>query len=90
MIWDDMLRDRVGQRCGDPVEVFEPYGYQFGKWLDTAPDARADREVTDVRSAVAGYLGRAVREGRIVGTVVGVAAGVAGGLIAFLLVWAIA
>lgn len=90
MIWEDVLRRRVEDRCGGPGDVFGPYGSRFGKWLDTAPDARPDRDVTEVRSAVAGYLGGAVREGRRVGTVLGVAVGLAGALVAILLVWAVA
>ncbi|MBM2622038.1 hypothetical protein JIG36_41700 [Actinoplanes sp. LDG1-06] len=90
MIWEEMLRRRVEERCGDPGEAFAPYGYRFGKWLDADPATRADRDVVQVRDAVAGYLGGAVREGRLVGTVVGVGLGTAGALIVFLLVWAVA
>jgi hypothetical protein len=90
MIWDDVLRHRVEESCGDPVAKFGRYGYRFGKWLDTEPDARADRDVTEVRAAVAAHLALAVREGRLVGTVAGVALGLLGALIAFLLVWAVA
>jgi len=90
MIGDEVLRRRVAARCGDPDDVFTRYGHRFGRWLDTEPADRPDREVDEVNSAVARYLGEAVSEGRRWGTVIGLALGVAGGLGVFLLVWALA
>lgn len=88
MIGDEVLRRRIRVRCGDPGDFFGPYGYRFGKWLDTEPGTAPDQDVTEVRSAVAGYLGGAVREGRLVGTTAGVVLGLIGAVAVFLLVWA--
>jgi hypothetical protein len=89
MLGEDLLRRRVVERCGDPGEVFAPYGHKFGRWLDARPDTPPDDELVEVQSAVAAYLDVAAREGRQWGTALGLAFGLAGALVAFLLVWAV-
>lgn len=90
MIGENTLRRRVADRCGDPDDFFARYGHRFGRWLDVDPGTRPNREVEEVRSAVAGYLGTAVREGRRWGTAAGLVLGAVGAVAAFLLVWVIA